>query len=399
MEKKINEGFWDAIVTQAKRAGLSAVSGVNSEAKGKLTALNLSTNLYDAYKRWLGETGETVSPSSLRYFLVKEMGFTDGFAKEEGLTLAHILDGTIPADDATEDPADETPNGNTDGGDSSEESYDLSFVTDPSFVHFTKSIKAQGFSKIKSSNPDQYKFDMKMDGSVIASKPGKENELKRILSSGLGDDELADALFATGFMTTWAQFKSNYGIRPKNEDELALFAKNSLMAAAKVYGKNYLRTINRWVLADPKAVDNSVKMAVSESLITEAPGMKDAELRKLFLGIAQRSLKNGEAKNAAKSSVAAYKKELDSEKGGNANKSNQSASPQSNAQPEPKNCPNEIELAGVNLSDQEKEVLKKVAAGGTDLARSITGPDPDTTKLAQKIILQSLRNLKAGANT
>lgn len=388
MEKKINEGFWDAIVTQAKRAGLSAVSGVDSEAQGKLTALNLSTNLYNAYKKWLGETGEKVSPRSLRYFLVSEMNFTDGFAKEEGLALAHALDGTTPDDEPSDETANDSQSAQAPAG-----NYDLSFLTDPSFEHFKKSISAQGFSKVKSSNPDQYRFDMKADGSVIAAKPGKEQDLKKVLSSGLSDDELAEALFATGHMTTWAQFKSNYGSYIKDKEELAMFAKNSLMAAAKVYGKNYLRTINRWVIADPKAVDSSVELKVAESFIVEAPGMKDAELRDLFLGIAQRSLKNGEAKKAAKSSVAAYKKELGSEQGGNSDNPNQSATQQSGSQQAPQKCPNEIELAGVNLSDQEKEVLKKVAAGGTDLARSITGPDPDATKLAQKIILQSLRNL------
>jgi hypothetical protein len=76
----LNEGFWDALMTNLKTRGLSAMSKLGSKnAEGKLDAQMLATTMYDKYKKYLGQTGGYKDYQTLANFLVNEIGFDKKF--------------------------------------------------------------------------------------------------------------------------------------------------------------------------------------------------------------------------------------------------------------------------------------------------------------------------------
>lgn len=104
MSRKINEGFWDSLVTKAKRGSLAVQGAVGDKnAQGKLSALNLATAIYDAFKHYQGETGSEQSEDEMRDFLSKNLGFSDNFADDQARRFLNFMNGYD-----YEDPKDET---------------------------------------------------------------------------------------------------------------------------------------------------------------------------------------------------------------------------------------------------------------------------------------------------
>lgn len=90
----INEGFWDSLVTQAKRGALAVGGAAGSKnAQGKLSALNLSTALYDAFKHYQGETGAGQTEEDMMHFLSKNLGFSDAFAEDQARRFENVING------------------------------------------------------------------------------------------------------------------------------------------------------------------------------------------------------------------------------------------------------------------------------------------------------------------
>lgn len=89
---KVNEGFWDSVVNGVKRGALAVGAAAGSgKADGKLTALNLSTKLYDEYNRYLGSTGQKGSPNSMTEYMVNTLGFSNDFATRAGTEFERFL--------------------------------------------------------------------------------------------------------------------------------------------------------------------------------------------------------------------------------------------------------------------------------------------------------------------
>jgi len=416
--KQINEGFWDSVVSTAKRVGLAAAATAGSKsASGKLSAENLSNELYKAYKHWLGATGSEGTPEDMAHFLANDIGFGGAFAKDEAQEFARFQNdpGNYDAADA---PKGETPGGEGDNSGSldnhDEQSNDQSgpasssqdFTSNPAFTDFVKQVGASGYKDIVTQNPTGYKFSTKPDGSIVFASQGKEKLLKDILAQNSDPKAMAAELHKNGLFTTWANFKSTNGGSGMRGIKSAAFAKNALMAGADKFGKNYIKQLNRYVVAKP-AKDEPFKLV--ESVLEE--DFSDSELRKYFLGLAQRALKSGAAKSAARTNIKKPKVNPDAQHPGHgAYQQPQNPAPQAQdqAQPAAQSAPaqsseapaaqpTEVKLADVNLTPDEQKLVNQVTAqAGVDgLAKMVDSKDPEITAIARKVLAQALGQYEA----
>lgn len=411
--KQINEGFWDSVVSTAKRVGLAAAATAGSKsASGKLSAENLSNELYKAYKHWLGATGSEGTPEDMAHFLANDIGFGGSFAKDEAQEFARFQNDPSNYDSA-DAPKGAAPGGEGDNSGSldnhDEQSNDQSgpasssqdFTSNPAFTDFVKQVGARGYKDIVTQNPTGYKFSTKPDGSIVFASQGKEKLLKDILAQNSDPKAMAAELHKNGLFTTWANFKSTNGGSGMRGIKSAAFAKNSLMAGADKFGKNYIKQLNRYVVAKP-AKDEPFKLV--ESVLAE--DFSDSELRKYFLGLAQRALKSGAAKSAARTNIKKPKVNPDAPHPGHgAHQQPQSPAPQAQAQDQPaaKSAPaqsseapaaqpTEVKLADVNLTPDEQKLVNQVTAqAGVDgLAKMVDSKDPEITAIARKVLAQAL---------
>lgn len=411
--KQINEGFWDSVVSTAKRMGLAAAATAGSKsASGKLSAENLSNELYKAYKHWLGATGSEGTPEDMAHFLANDIGFGGAFAKDEAQEFARFQND--PSNyDAADAPKGAAPGGEGDHSGSldnhDEQSNDQSgpasssqdFTSNPAFTDFVKQVGARGYKDIVTHNPTGYKFSTKPDGSIVFASQGKEKLLKDILAQNSDPKAMAAELHKNGLFTTWANFKSTNGGSGMRGIKSAAFAKNALMAGADKFGKNYIKQLNRYVVAKPSK-DEPFKLV--ESVLEE--DFSDSELRKYFLGLAQRALKSGAAKSAARTNIKKPKVNPDAQHPGHgAYQQPQSPAPQAQdqAQPAAQSAPaqsseapaaqpTEVKLADVNLTPDEQKLVNQVTAqAGVDgLAKMVDSKDPEITAIARKVLAQAL---------
>jgi len=185
----INEGFWDSLITQAKRGALAASGAAgNKNSQGKLSALNLSTALYDAFKHYQGETGAEQNEQDMMDFLSKNLGFSDKFAEDQARRFENVVNGydyEDPADDTNDEQGSEQGDESTDGAAGGDERKEPTLDTKEQPAEQPKAeaqpeaeAKSQSEAKPEEAEPaaekqaDEQPADTKQDGEQGKSEGG-----------------------------------------------------------------------------------------------------------------------------------------------------------------------------------------------------------------------------------
>ncbi len=442
--KKINEGFWDSIVSGVKRGGLAAAATLGSKkADGKLSAEVLGKNLYDGFQKFIGSTGlDAEDPATMQHFLANEAGMDTGFVdngvklyqafvndpmtffREHGKNTVASAQGDTsvePGQQASAEPAKAADPTQAPTEKKAETSATASpvneFMKSDGYQEFKQQVAGTAFPGNSEMTGKDYKWSSQPDGSFVYAKDVER--LKSLMAENLPPAEFAAALDHGRMFTTWKAFKSLVG-KPElksgtaEEAELVMAA---MTAAAKKYGKNIFHGIDRIALAVPTPGDEKVPFQVKESAqLNEA---SDGELRKFFVNLAQKALITGSAKKAAKASIQGVPTALKAQPGAQTaapaaptpEKQNTAsvnapvAAPAAPAATAPAEAPatpvKAVELGGVKLSDKEQATLNSLEnqVGIEGVAGLIKTDDPEVTALAKKIMLQALRNYRAATPT
>lgn len=366
-KSKINEGFWDSLITQAKRGAL-AVSGAagDKNSQGKLSALNLSTAMYDAFKHYQGETGAEQNEQDMLDFLSKNLGFSDKFSEDQARRFENVLNGydyEDPADDTEDSQEDEQSNepqaadgerkepslggdqqqadahSKTEAKPEATPQADSKPAEEPSAEQSTEEKQAeQGKEPAENSEDEQTErrkdsterfmqtelyneMGMQMRGNggrtpnMILVSPQNANKVKDLITAAKADNKWStfiDKLAGMGAMTSWANLQeliADQGIEiPKSKAGIAEIMKDALNQAGKLVGTNYVRKADTFIVGVPdKPSGQEFKLRESVQLNED---MNDKELRDFFLKVAQNALKTGEAKSTAKRQISSVKNRI-----------------------------------------------------------------------------------------
>jgi len=353
IEEQLTEGFWDAILNKAKRAGLAAGAALGSNhTRGKLDANTFATELYDKFKLWQGQTNMPSDMSSVAMFLKKQINMDSRFIKSEtGVDIggSNGNQGQQQAQQGSsqggnshdfEDPLGHvggnagSQNGN--GGNDAQSNYKPEgndfkpvmtavgeFMRYGQYGAFKRARDATGFDK----NATKV-YTTPFDGSFIFSVgTDKNTDLEELLKQAEAEgSDIADVVTGLKDMFgTWEDFKKSVQggdrIEKNSKDEADLF-RQAVTQASKLYHYNFPKNLNRFVLASPPPVpdkqaarkelffndgDPTAKTTESvlntDDVLMEAGGISDGQLRKHFMQIAQHALRDGEFKIAANNTI------------------------------------------------------------------------------------------------
>lgn len=406
---KINEGFWDSVVTSVKRGALAVGAAAGSKsAQGKLSAENLAKQLYDAYKVWKGETGEDDNGQAMADFLGNEVQFSSNFSKEWGQNFDSYLanpkeflkqmanKGAQPGDQAQEQPQQNAEPEASAAPESGGEPQGPAVLEPQIKKALLDQARPDTFNQYTSGRkPFEFKTDP--DGSFVVVDAGKEEAFKKILSKSKTPQELATSLYNSGFFDLWDNFKLENKSYSKDPD---VIARDALMAAADKLGKNYIKSINRYVVMKPQSEE---EFELRESELTEG-WFDDSKVRKFLFTVAQQALRTGEAKSAAREQIkVSARKNSDAQP----QQQSQQAEPKAGEAPKPaeepkqsattqsSSAPTEVKLAGLNLSDQQQALLDTLEGeNGLGLSNAMNTGNKDVMALAKRIIDQALRDYR-----
>jgi hypothetical protein len=332
IKNQLAENFWDAIVNKAKQIKYQSKAALGSKyAQGQLNAHVLADNMYKAYVQWAGEQSHKLSIASVAQFLKSQVDLGAEFVNRE-LNVGHgNLASALPQGQGQAEGGGENSEWNDvfgsyhgDFGGSeakqgsntdSEEEDDPNAEYKPGegdwkphlvyikpFMH-TKVYKAFVANRTaKGFDPDpEEPISKDPDGTFLFAPTDKETDLKDlILYSEKYPDKAASEMKKDHFFITWNQFKKNIpgGDRiPKNSPAEADLFRQSVFAALKIYGKNFPKGVERFVLAIPPEVPDKgstredVYIVEHQDILNE--DSIEGKLRKLFLKIAQDALRTG----------------------------------------------------------------------------------------------------------
>jgi hypothetical protein len=399
---KINEGFWDAVVAKSQRVSAAVGSAVgNRSARGKLSALNLADDFYNAFKVWLSSTGAEEDASSMSEFLSTEVGLNQDFSDTWGNfydEFAADPESFLAADPVeveqgpeSEEKGEQTPDPKTPEQPGGEDSDGDSVppLDRATFNAFKRHTIGSGFTGSRNG----YKFNKSPDGSFIVVGDNEVDDFETIMDWNVDSAELASELNDAGMMKRWEDFKA---VNAKYGDGNKI-ARDAMMAAADKLGKNYIKELNRFILMTPK---EAVPFELKESVIFES-GPSDSQLRKFFLKAAQHALRTGAAKSAATHEIKRARLKPSAKRQADdaisKAKAPDAPSAQSSAEPAKAGGTVEVKLAGLNLSDQNQQLLADLEADrNPGLASMVTVPsDKETERLAKLIIQQALRDYRS----
>jgi hypothetical protein len=355
IEEQLTEGFWDAILNKAKRAGLAAGAALGSNhTRGKLDANTFATELYNQFKLWQGQTNMPSDMNSIAMFMRKQINMNPKFVKAE--TGVNVGGGSNQASQPQQNSSQnnghdfEDPLGHVGGNAGTSNSGDNStqsnykpegndfkpvltavgdFMRYGQYGQFKKARDAIGFDRNATKE-----YSTSYDGSFIFA-PGNtvDSDLEQLLKSVETDSEnnsvadIAAALKQKNLFGTWEDFKKTIPgadrIEKNSKEEADLFRQASTQAV-KSYHYNFPKNLNRFVLAapppqpdvqaqskklffndaDPAQVAKTSESVDSyDNVLLEAGGISDGELRKHFMQIAQHALRDGEFKIAANNTI------------------------------------------------------------------------------------------------
>lgn len=345
IDKQLAENFWDAIVNKAKQIKYQSKAALGSKyAQGQLNAHVLADNMYKSYMQWAGEQSQKPSIASVAQFLKSQVDLGTEFVNRE-LNVGHgNLAAALPQNqqgnqlqapdgapqsqwddvvgsyhgDFGGNDSNKTKSADSDDDEISDEYkpgegdwkphlvYIKPFMQSKVYKAFVASRTAKGY------DPDPNEpISKDPDGTFLFAVHDKENDLKDlILYSEKYPDKAASEMKKDHFFITWNQFKKSIpgGDRiPKNSPAEADLFRQSVFAALKIYGKNYPKGIERFVLAIPPDVPDKgstredVYIVENEDILNE--DSVEGKLRKLFLKIAQDALKTGSFQAAMHSAL------------------------------------------------------------------------------------------------
>lgn len=344
IEDQLTEGFWDAIVNKAKRAGLATSAALGSnKSRGKLDANTFATQMYDQFKRWQGQTNASADRESIAEFLFKEIHMAPDFIEQQtGVPVngsnnqnqqpqvqqssgqGGSFDDPLKHMDG---PAASAPAGGGDNGNKStytpgdgdfvfDERHIKRFMESTWFTKFKDTKKATGFDKSPSAPFDK----TKLDGAFIFSATRKDASLLADLKKAESDANSAIGdLKQHNYFVTWDEFKAKVPggsrIAVDSPEEADLFRQSWYQAYKEYDHVNFPENIDRFVLSiPPRKVDPNAttskppvgtkfenfeeSVATSGDVLLEAD-MSDKDLRAAFMHIAQTAMRDGQWKVAA----------------------------------------------------------------------------------------------------
>lgn len=455
--KKINEGFWDSLVTKVKRSALAAGDALgNRSSRGKLSAQNLADQLYNAYKVYAGETGALQTGDEVEHFLKNEVEFGDKFSQDwgdhfhdfisnpKGWIAGGRYDQNVQQTELKQEPAASTPAKEPEVTQSAKPETVSQQRDELTQMGLVKSSDGSWTGKVDGSDValtkdgNGYRIELKTGDSTrkMGQVPIAQvtSQLKQLISAESEptrspksapkppspadqsfDSELDRKLTAMKMTATtdgWSGTVNGTPIMVKR-NKVGGYDVGNYQSGKMVNGKTNASAAEVMAYLAPK----KESVAVPGGTLFEAT-VSDGQLRKFFLVVAQNALKTGEAKTAAKNEISriglsrrdaraaqSQDKNTEAPKQSSTTSNSPTNNTKSNTQqatantaPQTPAAPTKVELAGVNLSDQEQEVLSAIEStlGTEGLVDQITtkGNNPEVQTLARKIFKQALRDYR-----
>lgn len=423
---RLNEGFWDAIVTKAKRVGLAAGAVAGSrKAQGKLNAENLALDFYNAFQVYKGETGD----DDMASFLEQEMLFGPEFSQQwaaefeefsedpqgylsgdNGVEIDSTATGAEPetaAEPEAEQQPTEEPAGSAEAPSEEQieqdrqELIDMGLTKQPNGVWNGETPEGNKVEIVKKGENYSVRVDNEVRGNVpigrvvwvakqlmnagkMTDAPPREHQPEP------SDEEKADQKFTTTVRDARDLLR---GRREVTVQELSKELKISILDANKVLTK-----LERD--GDVEEVgENDYDVLMAGLATPGTPIMesyRDGELRKFFKKLAQSAMKSGAAKSAASKELKHVKRPKSATQAAapaaaQATAGNAPASTAS--EPEAPATPATAPVPGLNLSSDEKEELVALQdnPGWENLIKVQSNKEAEA--LARKIVMQAAKSL------